>query len=109
MAFIFADLVVLPIVAAYRKYYGTEFALRITALMFVTMVVAALLIDLLFSALGLIPDTRPSTTDVFGSIQPDYKLALNILGLVIFVSLMWLTIPRGATEPAEGSITHHAH
>jgi uncharacterized membrane protein YraQ (UPF0718 family) len=109
MAFIFADLIVLPIVAAYRKYYGTEFALRITALMFVTMVVAALLIDLLFSALGLIPDTRPSTTDVFGSIQLDYKLALNILGLVIFVSLMWLTIPRGATEPAEGPITHHAH
>ena len=31
MAFIFADLIVLPIIVAYRKYYGTEFALRITA------------------------------------------------------------------------------
>jgi uncharacterized protein len=75
MAFIFADLIVLPIVAAYRKYYGTAFALRITALMFVTMVAAALVIDLLFSGLGLIPQTRPSTKDVFGSIQVDYKLA----------------------------------
>jgi uncharacterized membrane protein YraQ (UPF0718 family) len=44
MAFIFADLIVLPIIAAYRKYYGWPFALRITALMFVTMVIAALLV-----------------------------------------------------------------
>ncbi|MGH2865217.1 MAG: permease, partial [Solirubrobacteraceae bacterium] len=41
MAFIFADLLVLPIIAIYRKYYGTEFTLRIVALMFVTMVTAA--------------------------------------------------------------------
>ena len=38
LAFLFADLIVLPIVLIYRKYYGTGFALRITALMFVTMV-----------------------------------------------------------------------
>src|SRR3954463_3212634 len=69
MAFLFADLIVLPIVVAYRKYYGTSFALRITGLMFVTMVVAALAIDLVFGAVGLIPSTRPSTDDVFGSIQ----------------------------------------
>ena len=64
MAFIFADLIVLPIIVAYRKYYGWAFALRITALMFVTMVIAALVVDGLFSALGLIPTTaaRPATT-----------------------------------------------
>ncbi len=56
MAFIFADLIVLPIIFAYRKYYGTSFALRITALMLVTMILAALVVDLVFSALGLIPD-----------------------------------------------------
>src|SRR2546422_1352828 len=55
MAFIFADLIVLPIVAAYRKYYGWSFALRITGLMFVTMMLAALAVDLVFGALGLIP------------------------------------------------------
>src|ERR1700731_4631677 len=55
VAFVFADLIVLPILAIYRKYYGTKFALRITALMFVTMVLAALAIDALFSGLGLIP------------------------------------------------------
>src|SRR5881392_3234730 len=41
LAFLFADLVVLPIVAIYRKYYGTRFALRIVALMFLTMMLAA--------------------------------------------------------------------
>ena len=102
MAFIFADLIVLPILAAYRKYYGAAFTLRITALMFVTMVAAALIIDLLFSGLGLIPNTRPSTSDVFGSIQLDYKLALNVLGSLVFAALIWLTVRRGATDPVCG-------
>src|SRR5438046_2668967 len=66
MAFIFADLIVLPIVAAYRKYYGWAFTVRIVALMFVTMVGAALVVDLVFGALGLIPTgARPSRADVF--------------------------------------------
>jgi YHS domain-containing protein len=103
MAFIFADLIVLPIIAAYRKYYGTAFALRITALMFVTMVIAALLVDGLFSALGLIPTgPRPTRADIFGSIQLDYKLVLNVFGLLIFAALFWLTIRRGATDPVCG-------
>ena len=103
LAFLFADLIVLPIIAIYRKYYGTSFALRITALMFVTMVIAALAVDGLFSALGLIPTgPRPSRGDIFGSVQVDYKLVLNIVGLAIFVSLFWLTRRRGATDPVCG-------
>jgi len=99
MAFIFADLIVLPILAIYRKYYGTEFMLRITALMFVTMVIAALVVDVLFGGLGLIPSgARPSKADIFGSIQVDYKLALNVLGLVLFAGLFWLTARRGVTD-----------
>jgi uncharacterized protein len=95
IAFIFADLIVLTIVAAYRKYYGTPFALRITALMFVTMVIAALIVDSLFSLLGLIPTgPRPTRADVFGSVQLDYKLALNVLGLAIFTTMMWLSRRR---------------
>src|SRR4051812_25536310 len=53
IAFLFADLIVVPIVLAYRKYYGTAFALRITALMFVTIVIAALVVDGLFSFVDL--------------------------------------------------------
>jgi uncharacterized membrane protein YraQ (UPF0718 family) len=100
MAFIFADLIVLPIVLAYRKYYGTAFALRITALMFVTMVLAAIAIDLLFAALGLIPTTRPSTEDVFGSIELDYKAVLNALAAVVFVALIALSARARSARPA---------
>ena len=103
LAFIFADLIVLPIVAAYRKYYGWPFAWRITALMFVTMVVAALAVDGVFSALGLIPSgPRPSRADVFGSVELDYKLALNVLAAVVFAVLFWLTARRGETDPVCG-------
>jgi uncharacterized membrane protein YraQ (UPF0718 family)/YHS domain-containing protein len=102
IAFIFADLIVLPIVAAYIKYYGRAFALRITALMFVVIVLSALLVDGLFSLFGLIPDTRPTRDDIFGSIELDYKLILNILGLLIFAALFYLTARRGATDPVCG-------
>jgi uncharacterized membrane protein YraQ (UPF0718 family)/YHS domain-containing protein len=102
MAFIFADLIVLPIIAIYRKYYGWSFALRITALMFLTMVVAALAVDGLFSALGLIPEARPSRDQVFGHVGLDYKLGLNVLGLVIFAALMGLTVRRGVPDPVCG-------
>jgi uncharacterized protein len=102
MAFIFADLIVLPIIAIYRKYYGWPFAIRITALMLVTMAAAALLVDAAFTALGLVPDTRPSRDDIFSSIQLDYKLVLNALGLVVFVALFGLTMRRGATDPVCG-------
>jgi uncharacterized protein len=102
MAFIFADLIVLPIVFAYRKYYGTNYALRITALMLVTMIIAALVIDLVFSALGLIPEERPTTSDVFGSIELDYKFVLNVFASLVFVALFVLTLRRGAIDPVCG-------
>jgi YHS domain-containing protein/uncharacterized membrane protein YraQ (UPF0718 family) len=102
LAFLFADLIVLPIVTVYRKYYSNAFALRITALMFATMVIAALIVDVLFSGAGLIPTIRPSRGDIFGQINIDYKLALNLLGLVIFTALFWLTARRGETDPICG-------
>jgi uncharacterized membrane protein YraQ (UPF0718 family) len=98
VAFIFADLIVLPIVLAYRKYYGTAFALRISALMFVTIVIAALAVDAIFGLAGLIPSgTRPTRMDVFGTVAVDYKLFLNVLGTAIFVALFWLTRRRAKT------------
>jgi uncharacterized membrane protein YraQ (UPF0718 family)/YHS domain-containing protein len=102
VAFLFADLIVLPIIAIYRKYYGTQFALRITALMFVTIVIAALIVDGLFGGLGLIPNARPTRADIFASVKVDYKLVTNVIGLLIFATLMGLTVRRGATDPACG-------
>src|SRR5471030_1851262 len=71
--------------------------------MFVTMVIAALIINAVFGGLGLIPTgVRPSRGDIFGSIHLDYKLALNILGVLIFGALMYVTARRGATDPVCG-------
>ena len=103
LSFLFADLIVLPIVLAYRKYYGWPFTVRIVALMFVTMVLAALALDGAFSALGLIPTgPRPSRASVFGGLGVDYKLFLNLLAVGVFAALMWLTRSRGATDPICG-------
>jgi hypothetical protein len=100
IAFIFADLIVVPIVLIYRKYYGSAYTTRIVALMFVTMVSAALIVDGLFSAAGLIPETRPTRADIFSSIKIDYKLFTNIVGVAVFATLFALTIRRGKTDPA---------
>ena len=103
IAFLFADLIVLPIIAAYRKYYGNAFALRITALMFLTMVLAALIINAIFGGIGLIPSgPRPSRGDIFGSVKVDYTLFLNIAALIVFAALMILTVRRGASDPVCG-------
>ena len=103
LAFLFADLIVLPILAIYRKYYGAMFAARIAGLMFTTMALAALIVDGGFSALGLIPGgSRPTRADIFSPVHVDYKLALNILGIAIFAALFALTVRRGATDPVCG-------
>jgi uncharacterized membrane protein YraQ (UPF0718 family) len=100
VAFIFADLIVIPIIAIYRKYYGWTYTARIIALMFVTMVVAALIVEGIFSAAGLIPPVRPTRADVFGSVQVDYKLVLDAIALVVFAGLFALTFRRrGAAAP----------
>jgi uncharacterized membrane protein YraQ (UPF0718 family)/YHS domain-containing protein len=103
LAFLFADLIVLPIIAIYRKYYGGAYTLRIVVLMFVAMALAALAINWLFSVAGLIPTgPRPSRAAVFGAIALNYKLALNLLGVAIFASMFWLTFQRGTTDPVCG-------
>jgi uncharacterized protein len=104
VAFLFADLIVIPIVLAYRKYYGTTFALRITALMLVTIIVAALIVDGIFGLVGLVPTgPRPSRTDVFGSVGLNYKLVLNVIATAIFVALIWLSRGGSASSHCE----HH--
>ncbi len=97
IAFVFADLIVLPIVAIYRKYYGTRFAVRIVALMFLAMVLAALVVDALFGAAGL-----------FGGVSVDYRLFANCLALVVFATLFALTLRAGTGEPVRSCAVHDA-
>jgi uncharacterized membrane protein YraQ (UPF0718 family) len=101
LSFLFADLIVLPIILIYRKYYGREYALRTVALMYCTMVLAALLVAALFSLLGLIPSgPRPSTTAVFGKVALDYKLVLNVLAALVFAAAYRLRSSMTAIAPS---------
>jgi uncharacterized membrane protein YraQ (UPF0718 family) len=58
VAFIFADLIIIPILVIYRKYYGTRVALRLFAIFYATMAAAGYIIELVFDPLGLVPGTR---------------------------------------------------
>ncbi len=106
IAFLFSDLIVIPIVLIYRKYYGGRFTARIVALMFMAIIIAALIVDGVFSGLGLIPHIRPARADIFGSVKLDYKLVTNALGVAIFVGLFGLSMRRGASERHTAA---HAH
>jgi uncharacterized membrane protein YraQ (UPF0718 family) len=58
IAFIFADLIVLPILDMYRRYYGWRMAAYLLVTFYAAMVTAGLLVELLFGALGLVPEQR---------------------------------------------------
>ena len=108
LAFIFADLIVLPIIAIYRKYYGWPFALRITALMFVTMAAAALIIDGLFSRARPRPRPPPDPRRHLRhdparlQARAERPRARRLRGAVR------LTMRRGATDPVCGMTVDRA-
>jgi uncharacterized protein len=58
IAFIFADLIVLPILDIYRRYYGLRMAAYLLATFYAAMVAAGLVVELLFDAVGLVPTQR---------------------------------------------------
>ena len=87
IAFIYADLIVLPIIDIYRKYYGWRTAGLIVGVFYVAMALAALLTQFLFELLGLIPSQR-SAQIVETSISFNYTTVLNIIFLVIAALLV---------------------
>ena len=87
IAFIYADLIVLPIIDIYRKYYGWKVAGLMVPVFYVAMAVAALVIELLFDLFGLIPSHR-SAQVVETSITFNYTTVLNIIFLAIAALLL---------------------
>ena len=87
LAFIFADLIILPIINIYRKYYGWRMALYITATFYAAMVVAGYAVELLFGAAGLIPSERNATVSDSG-VSWNYTTWLNIVFLVLAAALV---------------------
>jgi hypothetical protein len=97
IAFIFADLIVLPILNIYRKYYGPRMAGFLFITFYVSMAVAALLVELLFAALGLIPQQRNALV-VEASITWNYTTWLNIAFLALAAYLVLRSIRTGGVS-----------
>jgi uncharacterized protein len=87
VAFIFADLIVLPILNIYRKYYGSRMSLFLLGTFYLTMAAAGLLVDLVFEAVGLVPTARNAKV-VEASITLNYTTVLNLLFLALAAVLV---------------------
>jgi uncharacterized membrane protein YraQ (UPF0718 family) len=91
---IFADLIVLPILDIYRRYYGGKVMLYILATFYVTMATAGYVVELLFGALGFIPSNRAVTVINEGPTW-NYTSVLNIVFLAVAVMLIIRFIRTG--------------
>lgn len=89
ISFVFADLISLPLLLIYRKYYGTALTLRILGLFWAVMAAGGLIVEGLFSAAGAVPHLR-SQRIVSTSFHWNYTTFLNIAFLVVFAGLYWL-------------------
>jgi YHS domain-containing protein/uncharacterized membrane protein YraQ (UPF0718 family) len=89
VSFIFADLITLPLLLIYRRFYGWRMAVRILAVFWLVMAVAGLTTEFLFKAAGLVPTAHPAEV-VEPSFQWNYTTYLNILFLGVFGVLFWL-------------------
>jgi uncharacterized membrane protein YraQ (UPF0718 family) len=94
IAFIFADLIVLPILNIYRKYYGLKMAGFLFATFYVAMAVAAVIVELVFGSFALIPSQR-SARVVEASITWDYTTWLNLAFLVLAGFFVWRFLNTG--------------
>ncbi len=88
ISFIFADLIALPLLLIYRRYYGTRLTLRMLAVFWSVMAAAGLITEGIFRAAGIVPTTRPA------QIVPDhfswnYTSYLNLVFLALFGLLYW--------------------
>jgi uncharacterized membrane protein YraQ (UPF0718 family) len=117
VAFLFADLIVLPILDIYRKYYGLKVAAFLLVTFYAAMAGAALLVELLFGLLHLIPQQRNAQV-LEEAIHWNYTSVLNLLFFVLAALLlvrffrtggpaMLRMMSSSASERREHSHAHH--
>jgi uncharacterized membrane protein YraQ (UPF0718 family) len=94
VSFIFADLIILPILLIYRKYYGTKMMLFILASFYAAMVAAGYIVELLFSGLGLVPAGRQAKVGNM-AVHWDYTTVLNIVSLVVAGGFVYRFVRSG--------------
>jgi YHS domain-containing protein/uncharacterized membrane protein YraQ (UPF0718 family) len=89
ISFVFADLITLPLLLIYRKYYGGRLTLRLLAVFWAVMSAAGLAVEGLFTPLGLVPTSRPQLVVTEG-VSFNATTVLNIIALLGFAVLYWL-------------------
>jgi uncharacterized membrane protein YraQ (UPF0718 family) len=94
LAFIFADLIVLPILDIYRKYYGWRMASFLLFSFYATMVAAGLIVEFVFDGLNLIPSERKAKV-VEASVTLNYTTILNVIFLALGALLVWRYFAHG--------------
>ncbi|MEZ5921660.1 MAG: permease [Parvularculaceae bacterium] len=107
IAFIYADLIVLPLLDAYRRYLGLKMAAYIAAIFYATMVLSAIIMDLIFSALGWVPEKARDIAAEVTHFAIDYTFWLNILFGAAALALIFLT--RRARHEMAHAHHHHHH
>ena len=87
VSFIFADLIIIPILIIYRKYYGTKMMLVLLGIFYLTMVLGGYAVELIFGGLGIVPahDVASMTTE---GVQWNYTTWLNIVALLLTAALL---------------------
>jgi uncharacterized membrane protein YraQ (UPF0718 family) len=116
IAFIFADLIVLPILNIYRKYYGLKMAGFLFVTFYIAMAVGALIVDLIFGGFALIPLERKARV-VEASITWNYTTWLNLLFLALAGLFVWRFLKTGGpamlrmmNRPSDHGLAHdHVH
>jgi hypothetical protein len=97
IAFIFADLIILPILSIYRRYYGRRVAVYLFVVSYATMALAGLVVGLLFNVSGLTPTNRHVA--VFDTtVSWNYDTFLNIAFLILMVALLVRFLRTGGVE-----------
>ncbi|MEU5541823.1 permease [Streptomyces sioyaensis] len=97
VAFIFADLLILPILNIYRKYYGARMSLFLLATFYPAIVVAGYFVEFTFGALGLIPRQADATIPMSG-VSWDYTTWLNIAFLLLAAALVHRFLRTGGRD-----------
>jgi uncharacterized membrane protein YraQ (UPF0718 family) len=115
VAFLFADLIVLPILDIYRKYYGFKVSIFLLAVFYIAMGGAALVVEFVFAALRLIPQHRNAQV-LEASIRWNYTTVLNLLFLALAAFLVIRFLRTGGPQmlrmmsaSPESPHPHHGH
>lgn len=112
ISFIYADLLIIPLILIYRKYYGTRTAAYITGIFFLAMAGAGIVVDLLFTALKLVPTgPRPPSPAMQAHFSWNYTTWLDLFALLVF-GVLWGLHAKGQGDeapPDQAAPGHEAH